>query len=201
MVAERPVARHDVPDIRVEQPVDRVADQTVSEAVETPFILLKICGGKPVADHHIRLPVKDILTHGGSGVSGIGGVTIHHQVALGIDLPEHAADHIAFALFVFVADDRTGFGGDGGGIIRAVVVVHIDHRVRQLRTEAGNDLPDRCRFVEAGNKDCDFIHVNDFPLFMVGLNITSMGKMSNKKRERLFSLSRKDQNRGEISLC
>ena len=201
MVAERPVARHDVPDIRVEQPVDRVADQTVAEAVETPFVFLKISGGKPVSDHHIRLPVKDRLTHGGRCICGVGGVTIHHQVALGIDLPEHAADHIAFALFVFVADDRTGVGSDGGGIIRAVVVVHIDHRVRQLRTETGNDLPDRCRFIEAGNEDCDFIHVNDFPLFVVGLNITSMGKMSNKKRERLFSLSRGDQNRGEISLC
>ena len=56
-----------------------------------------------------HLALEHHVGHLAGGFGGIGVVAVYHEVALGVDLPEHAADDIALALLVFVAHHGAGF--------------------------------------------------------------------------------------------
>ena len=68
--AERAVSGHDVGDVRAEQVVDGAAHETVAEIVERALILLEVCGGEAVADHHV-VAFEHLGDHVGRGVGGI----------------------------------------------------------------------------------------------------------------------------------
>ena len=103
--AEGAVADHDIFDFGVEDPADQAAHQHIAEVMEGALVFGEVGGGKPVADDHIGLALADEPHHFGRVFGGIGIVAVDHQVAIGLDLAEHAADHIALALPVLMAQE------------------------------------------------------------------------------------------------
>jgi len=158
IVAEGAVAGHDVPDIVVKENIDAVAHKAVPEVVEGPFVLLKIGGGEAVADDHVDVFVQDKFGHLRGALRGVGVVAVGHDVALCVDVAEHAADDVALALHVFVADDGARFAGDFGRAVGGIVVVDIDDSLGKGSAEIRADLPDRFFFIVAGDENGDFVH-------------------------------------------
>lgn len=146
--AERPVSGHDVGDMRIEQAVDGTADQPVAEVVEGPLVLLEVGGGEPVADDHV-VAVEHLGHHGGCRVGRVGVVAVGHDVHVRVDVLEHGPDHVALALAGLAAHDGTRVPGDLGGVVGAVVVVHVDGRARQRGPEVAHHIADRDLLVVA----------------------------------------------------
>lgn len=74
--------------------VDGAAHETVGEIVERALILLEVCGGEAVADHHV-VAFEHLGDHVGRGVGGIGVVAVGHHVHVRVDVFEHGADDVA----------------------------------------------------------------------------------------------------------
>ena len=123
--AERAVSGHDVGDMCSEQSVDRATYKTITEVVERTLVLLEVCGGEAVADHHV-VAFEHLGHHGGRGVGGIRIITVGHDVHVGIDVLEHGADYVALALAWLPADDRAFSRGNFGGAVRRIVVIYVD---------------------------------------------------------------------------
>lgn len=138
---EGAVASHDVGDVGMEQAIDGATHEAIAEVVERTLVLLEVRGAQPVADHHV-VAFEDLVHHGGCGVSGVGIVSVGHDVHVGIDVFEHGADHIALALPWLLADDRTLAGCDFRGAVGGVVVIYVDIGVRQCRLEVTHHLAD-----------------------------------------------------------
>ena len=117
LVAEGPVSRHNILDIVAEQQLNTAPDQTVAQVVKGSGILREVGRGQPVADYHIRLPIQDPVCHIPGVLGRIGVIAIGHDVALGINFPEHPADHVALALHIFVADHCPSLGGQLRGAV------------------------------------------------------------------------------------
>ena len=145
------VPGHDIGDMCSEQPVDGAAHQTVAEIVERALVLLEVCGGEAVADHHV-VAFEHLGHHGGRGVGRVGIVAVGHHVHVGIDVLEHGANYVALALARLPADDRAFGLGDLGGAVRGVVVVHVDGRIRQGVLEVAHHLADGDLLVVAGEE-------------------------------------------------
>ena len=150
-VTERPVTCHDIFDLTVEQPVDAAAHDGVAEVVEGPLILRKICGRQPVTHYHVRIAVKHLVHHPGRVLHRIGIIPVHHDIALRLDLAEHAPDHIALALHVLMPDHCPFCLGQLHGAVAGIVIIHIDHRLRQSRFRVPHHLGDRLLFVITRN--------------------------------------------------
>ena len=157
-VAEGAAAGHDVPDLRSEEVVDAAAHEGVSEVVEGPLVLLKISGGQAVSYDHVRIPRQDRLHHLRAALGGIGVVPVHHDVTLGVDLAEHAADDVSFALLVFLPHDRAGGRGDLPGPVGGVVVVYVDYCFGEAAAPVADDFVDGGGFIVAGDQHCDLVH-------------------------------------------
>ena len=138
---EGTVAGHDVGDVRVEQAVDGSAYQTVAEVVERALVLLEVGGAQAVADYHV-VAFENLIHHGGGCVRGIGVVTIRHDVHVGVDVFEHGANHVAFALARFLADDCALAGRDFRRAVGGVVVIHVNVGARQCCLEITHYLAD-----------------------------------------------------------
>lgn len=138
---EGTVAGHDVGDVRVEQAVDGSAYQTVAEVVERTLVLLEVGGAQSIADHHV-VAFENLIHHGGGCVRGIGVVTIRHDVHVGVDVFEHGANHVAFALARFLADDCALAGRDFRRAVGGVVVIHVNVGARQCCLEITHYLAD-----------------------------------------------------------
>lgn len=151
----------------MEQAVDRTAHQTVTEVVERALVLLEVGGAQAVADYHV-VAFGDLLDHGGCRVGWVGVVAIRHDVHVGVDVFEHGANHVAFALARFLADDCALGCRYFGGAVGGVVVVYVDVGVRQRGFEVAYHLADGDFFVIAGKKHCDgwffvlFGHANHY---------------------------------------
>ena len=138
---ERAVSGHDIGDVRIEQAVDGTADQPVAEIVERTLVLLEVGGAQSIADHHV-VAFENLIHHGGGCVRGIGVVTIRHDVHVGVDVFEHGANHVAFALARFLADDCALAGRDFRRAVGGVVVIHVNVGARQCCLEITHYLAD-----------------------------------------------------------
>lgn len=114
----------------MEQAVDRTAHQTVTEVVERALVLLEVGGAQAVADYHV-VAFGNLLDHGGCRVGWVGVVAIRHDVHVGVDVFEHGANHVAFALAWLLADDGPFRRRDFGGAVGGVVVIYVDIGVWQ----------------------------------------------------------------------
>src|SRR3546814_6855044 len=85
---------------------------------------------------------------------------------LGVDVGEHAAHDMAFALHALGADDRARRARLGHRAVAAVVVVNVDRRVRQRGAEAGDRLPNRGFLVVAGQQDRSEEHTSELQSLM-----------------------------------
>ena len=65
----------------------------------------------PGADDHVELLGEQQVDHRRRGLGIVGQVAVGHDVDVGVDVGEHAADDMAFALLALGADDRAGLGG------------------------------------------------------------------------------------------
>ena len=138
---EGTVAGHDVGDVRMEQAVDRTAHQTVTEVVERALVLLEVGGAQAVADYHV-VAFGDLLDHGGCRVGWVGVIAVRHDVHIGVDVFEHGANHVAFALARFLADDCALAGRDFRRAVGGVVVIHVNVGARQCCLEITHYLAD-----------------------------------------------------------
>jgi len=128
--AEGSVACHDVFYVALKQSVDECPDHAVAEIVERPLVLFKVSGRQSVTDDHVDLTVEDFGYHLGGELRRVRVVSVDHQITLRVDLAEHAADDIAFALLVFISDDGAGILCDLGRAVCGVVVVDVDYTSR-----------------------------------------------------------------------
>jgi len=156
-IAESPAAGHNVLYLGFEKAVDGKAHQGVAETVEGPFVLGEIGGGKAVPHYHVRMAEQDFIRHGSGSIGGVGVVAVNHDVALGVDFPEHAPDHIALALEGFAADDGACPAGQCSGIIGGVVVVNIDGSFGKGVFPVSHYFSYGAAFIVAWDQDCDFI--------------------------------------------
>ena len=166
--AERAVTGHDVSDVRAEQVVDGAADKAVAEVVERTLVLLEVCGGEAVADDHV-VAFEHLGNHAGRSVGGVGVVAVGHHVHVRVDVFEHGADDVAFALAWLLAYDGTFRSGDLGGAVGGVVVVYVDGRVGQRRTEVAHHLADGHLFVIARQQHGDgwvLLFRHDFNIYI-----------------------------------
>ena len=138
---EGTVAGHDVGDVGVEQAVDRTAHQTVTEVVERALVLLEVGGAQAVADYHV-VAFEHLIHHDGRRVCRIGVIAIRHDVHVGVDVFEHGANHVAFALAWFLADDCALAGRDFRRAVGGVVVIHVNVGARQCCLEITHYLAD-----------------------------------------------------------
>lgn len=125
----------------MEQAVDRTAHQTVTEVVERALVLLEVGGAQAVADYHV-VAFGDLLDHGGCRVGWVGVVAIRHDVHVGVDVFEHGANYVAFALARFLADDCALAGRDFRRVVGGVVVIHVNVGIRQCCFEIAYHLAD-----------------------------------------------------------
>ena len=130
----------------------------IAEVVEGPLVLLKIGGGQPVPHHHVGAPVQHPVHHLPGGGNGIGVVPVQHQITLGVDLPEHPADHVALPLLVLLPHHGAGRPGQVPGAVGGVVVVDVDRRLRQDGGDVPDHLGDGLALVIAWDQHGDGIH-------------------------------------------
>ena len=62
----------------------------------------------PRADDHVELLGEQHLDHRRRGRGIVGQIAVGHDVNVGVDVGEHAADDMALALLALGADDRAG---------------------------------------------------------------------------------------------
>ena len=134
----------------MEHIIDGKADQRVAEPVERPLVFGEVRGRQAVADDHVDLVVEDFGRHGGSGIGRVRVVAVDHDVALGVDILEHAADHVPLPLLGFRAHDSAGGTGNDSGVVGGVVVIDVNDCFGQDRLPVGDDLLDGLCFVVAG---------------------------------------------------
>ena len=142
-------------DIDMPKTVDEVSDQLVACVVQGTFVFFEIRRGETVPDDHVGFLVEHRLDQRFGGVSGIGAIPIHHEVTVGIDLSEHPTHHIALALSWLFPHLGTCGSGNTSSLIRGVVVIHIDYRLRQHFPEVGHHRPDGLGFVVTRNQHGD----------------------------------------------
>lgn len=98
-LAHGAVARHDVFEAVAVDPLDHGADQVIPEAVEGALVLLRVGAVREAVAHgHVRLSFEDGFAEGTGGLCGVGVVPVDHEVAVGVDVTEHLAAHIALSL-------------------------------------------------------------------------------------------------------
>ena len=158
VIAQSAETRHDITDIAFEKVVDRASDQRISCIVERPLVLGEIRRGKSVADDHIRIVIKHKVCHLPRRFHRVGVVSVDENVALGIDLAEHAAEHIALALLILVPHNGAGLRGDFACSVGGVVVIDIHDRLRKRRMCILHDLAHRECLIVTGNQNCYLIH-------------------------------------------
>ena len=101
------------------------------------------------ADDHIQILAHQPCNERRCGGGFIGRVTVRHDIDIGLNVGEHAADDMTLALHPFGADNRPGGAGGVNRRVAAVIVININGGTGQRGAEIGNSLPNRCGFVVA----------------------------------------------------
>ena len=157
-IIKGPVSCHNVFYITGKNRVDQASHQPVSRVMERSFIFREIGGGQSVPYHHIS-PARQNMIHHAPGIfSRIGVIPVDHQIAFCINIAEHAADYIAFALTVFIADDCPRLPGRLIGMVSGIVVININHRFRESLPVVFYHLRDCLALIVTGNQYCNRIH-------------------------------------------
>ena len=98
-LAHGAVPCHHVVETVAVDPLDHGADQVVPEAMEGALVLLGIGAvGEAIAHGHVCLSFEDGFAEGTGGLCGVGVVPVDHEVAVGVDVTEHLAAHVALSL-------------------------------------------------------------------------------------------------------
>ena len=160
------VTGHDVIETVAIDPLDHGSYQVVAKAVEGALVLLGVGAvGKAIAHGHVGRAVKDGLAKGLCRFGGVGVVAIDHQVAVGIDVAKHLAAHVALSLTRLKADRRAMLCCDAGSLVRRVIVIDINRRLRKLAVKVVDDLTDRKCFVVAGDNDGNGFRIHSMLLW------------------------------------
>ena len=118
--------------------------------MEGPLVLLAVGAvGDAVAHGHVRRIGRERGQKVAGGLGRVGVVAVDHEVAIGLDVAEHASHHVALALAGLPAHHRPGRRGNVRGAVGGVVVVDVDRRLGQRRAEVGDHLSDGGRLVVA----------------------------------------------------
>ncbi len=83
-----------------------------------------------------------IATIAGAALGVVGQIAVGHDIDVGIDVGEHAADDMAFALLPLAANDGPGGARDLNGGVAAIIVEHVDRGGRQRGAKAGDGRGD-----------------------------------------------------------
>ena len=157
--AESPVACHDVFHVAVKDIVDEAPHQHIAEIMERTLVLLEIGARKAVAYHHVAPFLQHQAAHLAGMVGRIGVIAINHQVAVGIDIPEHGAYHIALALTALIAHLGSRTARYLVGTVGRVVVVYIDGGLGQRSLEVGHYFCNGLALIVARHEHSDFTFV------------------------------------------
>ena len=98
---------------------------------------------------HVQRALQQQLQHGGGSRRVIRVVTVHQHVGVGLDVGEHAADHVAFALQQLGPHHCPGGVGGGHRAVGGVVVIDVDRGLGQGAAEALHHTGDRHFLVAA----------------------------------------------------
>ena len=147
------VAGQDIAEGTAEQPGQYAGQHRIAETVATAIRRLHFRLARP--DDHVELFFPEPFDQLGGGGMIIGRVAIGHDIDVGLDIGEHAADHIALALHPFGTDHGTSGARNLYGAVAAVIVIDIDDGARQRRTETRDRLSDRGFLVIAWQEDSD----------------------------------------------
>ena len=92
--------------LRPNRPRQQAGEQPVAEHVAAAIGLRRLVLAG--ADDHVELLVDQHRDHLRRGLGIVGQVAVGHDIDVGIDVGEHAADDMALALLPLGADDRAG---------------------------------------------------------------------------------------------
>ena len=157
-VAESTVSGHDILDLTVKKPVDAAAHDGIAEIMKRPFVLCKIRGRKPVPHHHVRIVAKHLVRHLAGILHRVGVIAVHHDIALRLDFPEHTPDHISFPLHMLIPDHGSRLFCKFHSPVTGIIVIHINHCLRQRALRVLHHLGYGFLLVIARNQNRYFIH-------------------------------------------
>ncbi len=80
-------------------------------------------------------------------------VAVDQHIDVRLDIGEHPAHHIAFALARFAAHDGAGIPRPLGRLVLGIVVVDVDRGVRQRGAEIAHNQRDGSLLIVAGHED------------------------------------------------
>ena len=100
--------------------------------------------------------------HARSGFGFVGRIAIHQHINVGVDVGEHAPDHVSLALAGLAANNRARGFGDVNGAIGRVVVVDVDCRRGQRLTKSRDSPSNGQFFVEARDEHGDVLLASVF---------------------------------------
>ena len=112
---------------------------------------------RAIADDHIAVFFQNVTHHFGRGFRGIRIVSVHHNIAFGVDFPKHPSDHVSCSLHVFVQNYRSGCKSNGRGVVGGIIVIHVNDRVGKDAAEVVYYLFDRVAFVVAAILSTNFL--------------------------------------------
>ena len=160
--------------------VNRTADENITHVVERTFVLFKVGGGKPVADHHV-IAFENFLHHCGSILSRVGVIAIDHYVSISVNILEHGADDISLALARLMTNYCTSLLSQLSSVVSGIIVIHVDSGVGKNSPKISHHL---------GNSNCFVIARNEHSNFC-GINLTLINRLwlSRKDRSCLICLS------------
>ena len=150
---EHAVAAQHVGETVAEDPAHQAGQQLVAHVVAGPVhVDLALLAG---AHHHVEPVAPQQFDHASCGCRLVSVVGIAHQVDIGLDIGEHPAHHVAFALLGLAPHDRARFGGDPACVVGRIVVVDVNRRFGQRGAEIGDHFRDSLRLVVAWQQDRD----------------------------------------------
>ena len=145
------VSRQHVFDTVAEDHPHRPREQKIAEAVPVPV------GGivrlAPYAVHQIERAGPGAADHRRRQRRIIGIVAIRHHIEIGLDVAEHAADDVTFALKRLVPHHRAGLSGDRRRIVGRVVVENVDRGIGQGALKGMYHAGNGHFLVETGNQN------------------------------------------------
>ena len=139
--------------------VNRTANENITHVVERTFVLFKVRGGKPVADHHV-IAFKNFLHHSRSIFSRVSVIAIDHNVSISVNILKHGADDVSFALARLMTNYCTSLLGELGGVVSGIIVIHVDGGVGQNSSKISHHLGNGDSFVVARNENGNFCGIN-----------------------------------------
>jgi len=103
--------------------------------------------------HHVEPLSEQFVDHRRRTRRIVGRVAVHQHVNVGFDVVEHPPHDMAFALRGLAADHSAGCARHLHRVVGRIIVIDIDRRRRQRRTEIGDDLGNSVLFIVARHQD------------------------------------------------